>query len=56
MEGKCNAGNIGSARVMEKLGMSYEGLLRKQLKIKGVFTDQKCTPVSRMIYNTSNDT
>jgi len=41
LEGKCNAGNIGSARVMEKLGMSYEGLLRKQLKIKGVFTDQK---------------
>lgn len=41
LEGKCNAGNIGSARVMEKLGMSYEGLLRKQLKIKGMFTDQK---------------
>ncbi|MBM6384229.1 MULTISPECIES: GNAT family N-acetyltransferase [Paenibacillus] len=41
LEGRCNAGNIGSARVMEKLGMSYEGLLRKQLKIKGVFTDQK---------------
>ncbi|MCM3135120.1 GNAT family N-acetyltransferase [Paenibacillus polysaccharolyticus] len=41
LEGKCNAGNIGSARVMEKLGMVQEGLLRKQLKIKGVFTDQK---------------
>lgn len=41
LAGRCNAGNIGSARVMEKLGMSYEGLLRKQLKIKGVFTDQK---------------
>ncbi|PQP83736.1 GNAT family N-acetyltransferase [Paenibacillus sp. PCH8] len=41
LEGKCNAGNMGSARVMEKLGMSYEGLLRKQLKIKCVFTDQK---------------
>lgn len=39
--GRCNAGNIGSARVMEKIGMSYEGILRKQLKIKGVFTDQK---------------
>ncbi|MCK6077154.1 GNAT family N-acetyltransferase [Paenibacillus silvae] len=41
VQGKCNAGNIGSARVMEKLGMAQEGLLRKQLKIKGVFTDQK---------------
>ncbi|WP_427180779.1 GNAT family N-acetyltransferase [Paenibacillus sp. TC-CSREp1] len=41
VQGKCNAGNIGSARVMEKLGMVQEGLLRKQLKIKGVFTDQK---------------
>ncbi|WP_440115718.1 GNAT family N-acetyltransferase [Paenibacillus sp. QZ-Y1] len=41
LEGRCNADNIGSARVMEKLGMSVEGLLRKQLKIKGVFTDQK---------------
>ncbi|MDT0125095.1 GNAT family protein [Paenibacillus sp. RRE4] len=41
LEGRCNAGNIGSARVMEKLGMVQEGVLRKQLKIKGVFTDQK---------------
>lgn len=41
IEGRCNFNNTGSARVMEKLGMKFEGILREQLKIKGTFTDQK---------------
>ncbi|MUG43579.1 GNAT family N-acetyltransferase [Paenibacillus woosongensis] len=41
VEGRCNHDNVGSRRVMEKLGMKFEGILRKQLKIKGNYTDQK---------------
>jgi len=31
----------GNVRVMEKLGLTFEGVPRKQLKIKGKFMDQK---------------
>ncbi|WP_438350712.1 GNAT family N-acetyltransferase [Paenibacillus sp. FA6] len=41
IEGRCNYKNAGSARVMEKLGMKLEGILREQLKIKGTFMDQR---------------
>ncbi len=35
----CNMKNIGSARVMEKVGMQHEGLLRKYMKVKGKHWD-----------------
>lgn len=41
IEGRCNVNNPGSARVMEKLGMKLEGILREQLKIKGQYMDQR---------------
>jgi ribosomal-protein-alanine N-acetyltransferase len=41
VEGRCNFNNTGSIRVMEKLGMKFEGTLRQQLKIKGKFIDQR---------------
>lgn len=41
IEAQCNIDNIGSYRVMEKLGMVMEGVLRKQLKIKGEYLDQR---------------
>lgn len=41
IEARCNYNNVGSYRVMEKLGMELEGILRKQLKIKGEFLDQR---------------
>lgn len=41
IEGRCNFNNIGSGRSMEKLGMKFEGILREQLKIKGIFVDQR---------------
>lgn len=47
IEARCNADNVGSYRVMEKLGMKNEGLLRKQLKIKGVFLDQRMYAILR---------
>jgi len=40
IEARCNHDNPGSYKVMEKLGLTFEGLLRKQLKIKGEFVDQ----------------
>ncbi|WP_046214358.1 GNAT family N-acetyltransferase [Paenibacillus wulumuqiensis] len=39
IEARCMTGNIGSTRVLEKLGMQYEGLLRKHLYAKGKFHD-----------------
>ncbi len=41
IEGRCNYNNIGSAHVLENIGMKFEGILRQQLKIKGEFIDQK---------------
>lgn len=52
IEARCNADNVGSYRVMEKLGMKYEGLLRKQLKIKGVFLDQRMYSLIRDEFDT----
>lgn len=37
----CTTPNIGSARVMEKAGMTYEGLLRKYMIQKGSPRDMK---------------
>ncbi|WP_374954756.1 GNAT family N-acetyltransferase [Paenibacillus sp. AR247] len=47
LEARCNASNPGSFRVMEKLGMSFEGVLREQLKIKGQFVDQRLYSILR---------
>ncbi|MCM2996222.1 ribosomal-protein-alanine N-acetyltransferase [Paenibacillus favisporus] len=47
LEARCNASNPGSYRVMEKLGMSFEGVLREQLKIKGQFVDQRMYSILR---------
>lgn len=47
IEARCRSNNVGSYRVMEKLGLTFEGLLRKQLKIKGKFMDQKLYSILR---------
>ena len=41
VEAKCLPSNIGSAKVMEKSGMKYEGLLRKYLWVKSELQDVK---------------
>ena len=41
IQARCIEGNIGSQRVMEKIGMSYEGTLRKGIKTKGRHWDLK---------------
>ena len=47
IEARCEAPNIGSARVMEKIGMSYEGLLREQVYEKNRFRDMKIYSILR---------
>lgn len=41
IEARCNTGNIGSERIMQKSGMTFEGIIREQLLIKGQFEDIK---------------
>jgi ribosomal-protein-alanine N-acetyltransferase len=50
IEARCNFNNTGSYRVLEKLGMTCEGTLRSQLKIKGKFIDQRMYSVLRSDY------
>lgn len=39
IEARCFPENIGSSRVMEKLGMQFEGVLRKSMYMKGEHQD-----------------
>ncbi|MEH7418753.1 GNAT family protein [Neobacillus drentensis] len=41
IQARCFVENIGSARVMEKTGMSFEGIIRKGVFIKGKHQDIK---------------
>jgi ribosomal-protein-alanine N-acetyltransferase len=47
IEGTCMLGNVASARVMEKVGMRYEGLLRQYVLAKGTFHDLKLYAILR---------
>jgi [ribosomal protein S5]-alanine N-acetyltransferase len=47
IEAKCKVNNIASARVMEKLGMQLEGILRQQLFVKGRYWDLKLYSILR---------
>ncbi|TAE14087.1 MAG: N-acetyltransferase [Oscillatoriales cyanobacterium] len=45
--GRCEVNNIASARVMEKVGMQLEGILRQQLFVKGRYWDLKIYSILR---------
>ena len=47
IQARCDVPNIGSARVMEKVGMAFEGVLRQQLFEKGTFRDIKIYSILR---------
>ncbi|MCT7969072.1 GNAT family N-acetyltransferase [Laspinema sp. D1] len=47
IEGRCKLPNHASARVMEKVGMKFEGILRQQMFIKGSFHDMKLYAILR---------
>jgi ribosomal-protein-alanine N-acetyltransferase len=41
IEARCRTENIASARVLEKAGMEFEGILRKNVFTKGKYVDLK---------------
>ncbi|WP_088013924.1 GNAT family N-acetyltransferase [Gottfriedia acidiceleris] len=41
IQARCFVENIGSSRVMEKVGMSFEGIIRKGMFVKGKHQDLK---------------
>jgi len=41
IEARCNTSNIASGKLLEKIGFTYEGVLREQLVVKGKFKDMK---------------
>jgi len=51
IQARCMEGNIGSARVMEKVGMTYEGTLRRLIFIKEEFHDVKMYSMLRDEYS-----
>lgn len=50
IQAKCLVENIASSRVMEKVGMQFEGILRKGLFIKGQHRDLKLYSILREDY------
>lgn len=51
IEGKCESNNIASEKMLKKLGMTYEGTLRKEVIIKGIPRDAKVYSVLIEEYN-----
>jgi ribosomal-protein-alanine N-acetyltransferase len=47
IEARCEVPNTGSARVMEKVGMAFEGVLREQIYEKGSYRDMKIYAILR---------
>jgi len=50
IQAMCIPENIGSYRVMEKVGMKYEGLIREYIYIKGKFQDLKLYSILKREY------
>lgn len=47
IEARCKIENIPSAKVMEKVGMKFEGILREHLFVKGIYHDLKMYSILR---------
>jgi len=50
VEARCDVDNLASARVLEKSGMRYEGILRQHARIKSEFRDLKLYSILREEY------
>jgi ribosomal-protein-alanine N-acetyltransferase len=50
IEGRCFVENTASQRVLEKVGMKFEGILRAQLLVKGVYRNVKLYSILRKEY------
>ena len=51
IEAGCHASNAQSERVMKRLGMQYEGTLRKDMFVKGTYRDTKVYSILREEYD-----
>lgn len=51
IQARCFVENIGSERVMEKAGMSFEGIIRKGMLIKGKHRDLKMYSILKEEYD-----
>lgn len=47
IEARCDVPNVASARVMEKAGMKFEGILRHHMFTKGAYVDLKMHSILR---------
>lgn len=47
IEARCMPENVASERVMQKVGMTFEGLLRQQMYVKGRYDDLKLYSILR---------
>ncbi|QGM30232.1 GNAT family N-acetyltransferase [Bacillus sp. N3536] len=56
IQARCDVENIGSARVMEKAGMSFEGIIRKGIFVKGMHRDLKMYSILNEEFNYFNET
>jgi len=54
IEARCDVPNIASARVMEKVGMTFEGVLRQHMFSKGVYVDLKLYSILRREWRPSH--
>ncbi|WP_206424290.1 GNAT family N-acetyltransferase [Cohnella candidum] len=50
IEARCNVANLGSEKVMQKIGMKFEGVLRNQIKMKNEYKSQKLYSILRQEY------
>lgn len=50
IEARCMPGNVASEKVMKKVGMEFEGIMRKQAFTKGTFHDLKMYSILREAY------
>ncbi len=55
IEARCRLENIGSARVMEKAGMKFEGILRKHIFVKGKHHEMKIYSILRDEWQRENN-
>ncbi|GGD12640.1 N-acetyltransferase [Pontibacillus salipaludis] len=51
IQARCLKENRGSERVMEKAGMSFEGILRKSMLVKGKYQDLKMYSILKEEFN-----
>lgn len=54
VEAFCKAANVASARVIEKSGLTFEGVLRQRDSIKGAFEDLKLYALLRQEWDAAN--